>query len=399
MTASAPAGTSTAPTVRGIWAGTRAPLAVVAALVLCAVLLALLRSPGERAALDPGSYGPGGSRAVARQLESGGVAVRVVGDLPALRAELGTASTVLVPHPRALTADELRAVGELPADVVVVQAGPDELAALGLRVRATPDDVDVRAPACDLPAARLAGAAVAGGVTYAPEPGVPAVGCYARGGRAAVLALPGDRTTLLGAPEPFTNRDLDEEGNAALVVNLLGGGDEVLWLLPRADRPVPGGRPTLRDLLPDAVPLALLQIGVAVVLLALVRGRRLGRVVTEPLPVVVRAAETVEGRGRLYRAAGARATAADALRAGARDRLSRRLGLGPDVGREGVVGAVAARTGRAPADVDALLYGPPPDDDRALVRLADALDALAPPRVAAPGSPHPPPPQESEPRA
>ena len=84
----------------------------------------------------------------------------------------------------------------------------------------------------------------------------------------------------------------------------------------------------------------------AVVVLALWRARRLGRVVEEPLPVVVRAAETVEGRGRLYRAAGARDRAAEALRRGARDRLVPRLGLPAGADREALVGTVAVRTGR-----------------------------------------------------
>jgi hypothetical protein len=99
-------------------------------------------------------------------------------------------------------------------------------------------------------------------------------------------------------------------------------------------------------------------------------------VVAEPLPVVVRAAEAVEGRSRLYRAARARGTAADALRAGTRDRVVRRLGLSVDTGRAGVVDAVSWRTGRDPAEVDALLYGAAPGEDAALVRLADDLSAL-----------------------
>jgi hypothetical protein len=37
---------------------------------------------------------------------------------------------------------------------------------------------------------------------------------------------------------------------------------------------------------------------------------------------------------------------------------------------------VAARTGRPATEVEALLYGPSPADDAALVRLADDLDAL-----------------------
>jgi hypothetical protein len=98
--------------------------------------------------------------------------------------------------------------------------------------------------------------------------------------------------------------------------------------------------------------------------------------VSEPLPVTVRAAEAVEGRSRLYRASRSRGTAAEALRAGARDRLARRLGLGPETTREGMVAAVVARTGSDPVAVDALLYGAAPGGDEALVVLADDLDLL-----------------------
>jgi hypothetical protein len=95
--------------------------------------------------------------------------------------------------------------------------------------------------------------------------------------------------------------------------------------------------------------------------------------VTEPLPVVVRAAESVEGRGRLYRSAKARDRAADALRAASRDAAVRQLGLGLAEDPAALVEAAAGRTGRAPAEVHDLLYGPVPADDPALVRLADAL--------------------------
>jgi hypothetical protein len=133
---------------------------------------------------------------------------------------------------------------------------------------------------------------------------------------------------------------------------------------------------SLNDLVSPSLKLAALELLVALAVLALWRARALGPVVPEPLPVVVRAAEAVEGRSRLYRAAKARGSAADALRAGARDRLARRLGLGPDATRAAVVDAAVARIGRDPVGVDALLYGAAPSDDAALVRLADDLDIL-----------------------
>jgi hypothetical protein len=75
------------------------------------------------------------------------------------------------------------------------------------------------------------------------------------------------------------------------------------------------------------VKFGVVQLLVALGVLALWRGRRLGPVVEEPLPVVVRAAETVEGRSRLYRKAGARDVAAEALRRAAVRRLGTALGL------------------------------------------------------------------------
>lgn len=372
-----PTGTSTAPTGRALWHRGRGPLLAVLLVVLGSVAVAALRATGDAGILDPRAYSPSGSRAVAALLADRGVPVRVVGDLPTLRAELGARSTVLVPLPGALTTAELGELGRLGAPLVVLGAGPAELDALGLRVDVQPVDIAVRRPACDLPAATVAGSALTGGVSYDADEGVAAVGCYATAGRPTVLALPASRITLVGAPDLLTNDELDTAGDAALALCLLGDGDEVLWLLPSAGRDVTGARASLRDLLPDAVLLSVLQLGVAVVLLALWRARRLGQVVTEPLPVVVRAAEAVEGRSRLYRAAGARGTAGEALRAGARDRLARRFGLPSDAGRAALVATVATRSGRDPVEVDLVLYGAPPADDAALVGLADALDALS----------------------
>ena len=87
----------------------------------------------------------------------------------------------------------------------------------------------------------------------------------------------------------------------------------------------------------------------AVVLLALARGRRLGRLVREPLPVVVRAIETTESRGRLYRRAGDRARAAAVLRSGTADRLARRLALGRGAGPAAAGARRAARATGRPA--------------------------------------------------
>jgi hypothetical protein len=368
--------TATGPTARTAARSARVPVLLGGLLVLALVVTALVGGSAGGGRLDPDSHAREGSRALAELLRDRGVEVRTVGRVEQARGG-GERTTVLVPFPAALTPAELRQLSDLAGELVVVAPDDAQVAALELPVAVGgPVPVEARRPACDLPAAQVAGEVEAGGFTYRSNDAV--TGCYASGGRATLLRLDERRVTLLGDGDPLTNAQLDQGGSAALGLGLLGTGDEVRWLLPETGRPLDDSaqRP-LSELLPRGLLFGLVQLLLAAAVLALWRARRLGRVVTEPLPVVVRAAESVEGRSRLYRAAGARGQAAEALRTGARDRLGRRLGLAPDTGRAGLVGALAARTGRDPAQVDGLLYGAAPPDDAALVRLADGLDELA----------------------
>ena len=366
--------TATGPTVRSAGRSARGPVLVLLALVVTAVLAASYSVTGPKAHLDPGAFNPSGTHALAELLRHGGVPVERVHTVDAVQSRAET--TVVVPIPQAFSPEELGRLASLPGRLVVIGAEGRELEALGAAAEAAPAvDVEGRQPACDLPAAVRAGEVDLGGTTYRPTGAADAVGCYASGGRATLLQLPRQRLTLLGAGDLLMNDRLDRRGNAALALGLLAAGKDVQWLLPR-----PGsqdaGEGSLGDLIPRGLKLAVVQLLIAAGVLALWRARRLGPVVSEPLPVVVRAAEAVEGRSRLYRAARARGTAADALRAGTRDRVVRRLGLSADTGRSGVVEAVSSRTARDPAAVDALLYGAAPGEDAALVRLADDLSAL-----------------------
>lgn len=366
--------TATGPTARSTVRTLRGPVLVGVLLAVALAVTAVVSRGGPDGRLEPGSYSPAGARALAELLEDRGVPVRRVDTVDA--ALEGTARTVLLlPAPSALTAGELARLSARPGELVVVEAQADEVEALGAPVEVGGRvPVEPRRPACDLPAAQQAGDAELGGPTYRAR-GADAVGCYASGGRPTLLRVAGDRLTLLGDGDLLTNDRLDDRGNAALALGLLAGADEVRWLVPAPGRDVAdGGQTPLAELVPDWVGVGALQLLLAAAVLALWRARRLGRVVTEPLPVVVRSAEAVEGRARLYRAAGARGRAAQSLRAAARARLVRRLGLS---GEAGLVEAVADRTGRDAGSVADVLFGGPPPDDAALVRLADALDALA----------------------
>jgi hypothetical protein len=286
--------------------------------------------------------------------------------------------TLLVTEPDLLAGTQVESVRSIGADLVLVAPARPDRYVLGLT--AATADVGVRAPGCLLPAARRAGAADAGGLVYdvnAADLGDPAL-CYALDGSPSLVQGQVDSrpVTLLGSASPLTNSRLDDEGNAALALGLLGGRARLVWYLPSAADLPASGQKSFYDLVPGGVWWGLVQLAVALLLLALWRGRRLGPVVVEALPVVVRAAETVEGRARLYRRNSARGRAADALRAGVRSRLTSALGLPRRADPPAVVAAVAARSRRDGASVSGLLYGAAPADDAALVRLADALDAL-----------------------
>jgi hypothetical protein len=206
------------------------------------------------------------------------------------------------------------------------------------------------------------------------------VGCYPGGSGDALVQVGRDEatTTVLGTGRPLTNTALSSGGNAALAMNLLAAED-VVWLRP--DPPQQEGGSSLWQLLPLGLRWSLVPLVAALVLLALWRGRRMGALVPESLPVVVRASETTEGRAGLYRSRRARDRASAALRSGFLDRVSPKLGLGADAAPDAVVTAVASRTGDEPARLRSLLYPEPPDpyagDDDMLVKLADELDELS----------------------
>jgi hypothetical protein len=243
-------------------------------------------------------------------------------------------------------------------------------------------DVDERIPDCALPAATEAGKALTGGVAYAvgPHPALddlsPDASCYPSGGGGTVVQVTtaaGHRHTVLGSADFMTNDRLADDGNAALALNLVGTQPAVVWWLPT---PEFTGTQPLTSLLPDAVWPLLAALVVVVVALAAWRGRRLGPVVVEPLPVAVRASETTEGRAQIYQRYRTRDQAAQHLRQRTRVLLVRRLGLPTASGADAVVAAAAHLTGRREDELLRLLYGPAPQDDHSLVTLAQHLSTL-----------------------
>ncbi len=369
----------------------RTRLVITLFVVVVGVLVVLARPGTTAGALDPASPTPEGSRAVAQVLGDQGVEVRSTTRYADVVDTAGEGdATVLVVGADLLTEpvlDSLRA-DLASSDLVLVQPSGVLLEDLGLDLTAAAAPGDGPAPAdCDLPAARAAGEVEWGssaGYQVAPDADEPddLTWCFpepraeAPNGRLVVWEDGDRRVTLLGSPEPLTNELVDEPGNAALALQLLGEDRELVWwkVDPADPGLLDGARPSPFELMPPATFLiAWWLVGVAA-LAVLWRARRMGRLVPEPLPVVVRSAETARGRGALYRESGARDRAAQVLRADAVRRLALRLGLPASTPAPEVVSQAAARSGPQGAWVRDVLAGPPPADDLVLAQLADALD-------------------------
>ncbi|WP_329187724.1 DUF4350 domain-containing protein [Streptomyces sp. NBC_01428] len=385
-----PASTSASPTARQVWTRTRGVVLALVVLLVAAVVIAVVRSDARHGRLDPRSADPLGSRAVAELLADQGVSTRVVTTLGQARAAAGPDTTLLIAAPDLLTKRQQTLLHTATANsdgrTVLVAPGRPSVGTLAPGVSADPavSFDSTLSPDCTLPAARRAGSADTGGVRYtttAPD----ADACYPSDGRPTLLRLParsgnGD-TVVLGAPDVLSNERLDEQGNASLALQLLGSRSHLVWYLPSLSdtSAADASDRSFFDLLPSGWLWGTLQLFVAAALAALWRARRLGPLVSERLPVAIRASETVEGRARLYRKANARDRAGTALRSTTRTRLAPLVGVPPAQAHapEALLPALSAHLDGDGQALHQLLFGPPPHDDAALISLADQLDALA----------------------
>lgn len=360
------------------WSG----IVVLAAVVIAAgVFIALVTPPASAPYLDPSGTSDTGGRALANLLADRGQHL-VRESAPAAAGQASTApgaSLELITSPQLLTSEQLSRAARFGGDILLL--GPDSraLRALSPRVRIVGSQVTVAAtePACAASPAVLAGDAYLGGAMLSTDD--PAVRtCYPSPpngpGYLLVQYRAGSRTiTVLGSGAPLTNGYLAQAGDAALALNLLRQAGTITWIVPppgALPAQAAAGQRSFFSLVPWPAYLIAIQLAIAALLTAAWRARRLGPLVPERIPVIVRATETVEGHGRLYQARRARDRAAGELRSAARARIARLTG--GDVS----AGTLAVRTGEDARQIGTLLEGPPPASDQELVTLADQLDTL-----------------------
>jgi hypothetical protein len=354
------------------------------ALGLAVVVAVAGRGPEEGNPLDPASPGPLGTKALVEVLRGLGGRVSVSADRPGAGTETALLlSDDLTPERRQGVLDWVGRGGTLV--VADPGSGVTEVEPVGsTRIGLLDAEIERR---CEVAALGDVGRVAApGGVVFkVPEdpagPGGAGGGgtraCFPRNDGAWLLVQPlGEGAVVrLGGASVLVNQELGEADNAILLASLLVPveGTTVQVLQP----PLPGGGTAgLGDLIAPRVRLALWQLVVAFVLLALWRARRLGRPVAEPQPVQLPGAELVVAVGNLLQRAKGRGQAAGLLTDDLRRSLAERLGLPPSAPADQVADAVAARTGIPRERVLRALTETAPGDEAALVALSQSIDSI-----------------------
>ena len=395
-----PAGSASNPAVRR----RPGPIVAVVSLIIvgafAALAVAALIVGGSRERMptgnstpgDPGSFRSTGTAALAQTLAAHGVAVRVARDQQELRGwPEATPSTVVVIS-RATSASEsstriLRDKTRHARRIVVLDPRSEVLDQWGVSTAVISSTGSTLTSAAQCSVAGIAPADRAGHSATIIVAGADAVICFRdpltpTGGAVVVYPATAAHPEIVVAQQDwFRNGAILANDHAGIAVRMIGAGTQVQWFAPNYtdlmnDNPEPMTQAKLEPDVPRWLwPMAGLGAFVLIALM-LWRGRRFGQLITEPLPAVVKAAETTEARGRLYQASKDARRAAAQLRGQALRTIPQRLGVSRHAPVDDIVAAVSRATGRDLATVYALLAGPLPVDDDGLVAFATDLSTL-----------------------
>ena len=362
---------------------------IVVGVLLVATLTMTLLSPaghGNTDDLDPVNPGYSGAQGLAHVLSEHGVAVTVVRSQRELLDETvdGT-STVVITHTLRLSVRTARAAlahAAPAASVILLDPDPEVTKGMGLPVDSHLANLSELTAACTGAGVQAGFRLAQAGRAYTATGSDPgATTCFPdkRDGGGAMVSLPGAAgrppVILLGDDSLISNGTILDSDNAAIALHLFGRTDHLIWYVPSLADVAPS-ESSSRSITPLWFGPGLAVATSAVVFLCLWRGRRLGRLVTEPLPVIVRAVETTESRGRMYRKSRDRTRALAVLQLATRRRLTAYLGLSASSAVSGVAAAAAAVSGRGYHDVLDLLSSSAVHDDSSLLELANNLIAL-----------------------
>jgi hypothetical protein len=360
----------TAPATRS---SSRTPLFIGAALLVSLIVIGLIAGDSSTAKsgppLSPTSTAGDGTRGLVLLLRDFGGDVQVGGSLP-------DAST----HVALLLRDGLDDAGRQQLEAWVSSGGtliltdPDSPMAaanggsfiVGSIGRGT-CDIPALDDVAELRVAFATGLRAGGG----------SQSCFGDGHDAFVVSTARGQGRIVSISDAsvFTNAVLDQADNSVLAVRLLLPADSTAVAILEPN-PVGSGRTTLLDLIADRVFQAILQLGVAFIVYALWRSRRVGRPVTEPQPVAIAGSQFVRAVGGLQQRSRATDRAANTLRLDTRRTLSNRYGVPLTMDTATLAELTAARTGLDRMQVAAALSDAPILDEASLVALGQQLDTI-----------------------
>lgn len=205
-------------------------------------------------------------------------------------------------------------------------------------------------------------------------------GCFPSGDGYGLLISELDGRTMFAVDgtHVLANSEISQQGNAALSLRLLSQRDRVIWYVPSAENSDLAGNdaPTLGSLTPRWVTPVIVLLFATALAAIWWRGRRIGPLVLERLPVTVKLTETLEGRAKLYAKGRDHAHAASILRRNTIRVIARAVGLGASAPVQAVSDAASALLGLNPSETLATLGGSAPHTDAELMQLSDRLIQL-----------------------
>lgn len=365
-----------APTGRSL---TRRRVILATALVVLAlIVLAATRPVTNKVPLSPLNPHPNGAMAVVEILRKNGVEVSVVHSQYAVRQSTLNDSTLVVADTDQLSYEKWQELLQLRGAIVLLSGPNTDSRILDAQpVRAHSSDkkdaaTEILPAECTDPHAQAAKTLTGIRFVFDGE------GCFADKYGVAYQVRrnvsPGTTVSQVSDGYFLSNQHLAKEGNAALALRLLGQSSHVVWYMPSLSDPSSFSKPAgASGMQPPWLNWAYIYAVIIAGALAAWRGRRLGPVVVERMPVVVPATETVRGRGLLYLKAKDHAHAAAKLRAGAARRYRKALGLNRSASAAAFLNALQADSGLDRNYLSNLFYGPAPTTDAELVQLAQAL--------------------------
>jgi hypothetical protein len=368
---------------------------IVAVGLVAVGLLFIVRAEPQQEPFDPRSSSPSGTRGLVVLLEDRGATVDIARDAP----EPGADERVIVFAD--LLDDDQRGglLAFVEAGGVAVVADPDSALHGGPGVGGGSVEVGGRPPTrraqlsateeanvargdCSIGALQqLRGVFTPDGVLFPTDPTDSR--CFVEDGSSFVITRSiGDGIVVgLGDNESFTNEYLRYADNAGLATSLLApfGEGRVRVMLGRdanrAAADIGTGDETLVDLVRPGWWMAMIQLGVAFVVLAFARGVRVGRPVREPIVAPIAGNELVAATGNLMQRAKHAQRAGWLLRARLHRDLCAQFGVDPAARLDELDRRVSERAGTSPGAVAAVLIDDA-GDDAGLLRLSHGIDRI-----------------------